>query len=197
MEKSEKLEAYYQDEHPFKDGIALLRRLTLKTLAEESFKWGMPVYTLNGKNVFGICKFKNHFGIWFFNGVFLKDPKSVLENAQEGKTKGMRHWKFNNLDEVDEKAVLAYMKEALENQKNGKEIKVEKNTETNVPQLLQRELDRNKGLKTAFETFAPYKQKEFCEFIAEAKQEKTKLKRLEKIIPMIEKGIGLNDAYRQ
>lgn len=197
MEKSEKLEAYYQKEHPFKDGIALLRRLALQTPAEENFKWGMPVYTLNSKNVFGICKFKNHFGIWYFNGVFLKDPKNVLENAQEGKTKGMRQWKFNNLDEVDERAVLAYMKEALENQKKGMEIKVEKTAETSVPELLQQELNQNKDLKTAFEAFVPYKQKEFCEFIAEAKQEKTKLKRLEKIIPMIQKGIGLNDAYRQ
>ena len=74
----------------------------------------------------------------------------MLENAQEGKTKGMRHWKFQSLDEVDKKVVLAYMKEALENQKKGLEVKAEK----------------------------------------------TKLRRLEKILPMIKQGIGLNDGYR-
>ena len=196
MEKSEKLEAYYAKEHPFKEGIAYLRAIALKTEAIEDFKWGIPVYTLDNKNVFGICKFKSHFGVWFFNGVFLKDPKKVLENAQEGKTKGMRHWKFQNLDKIDEKTVLGYMKEALENQKKGLEIKAEKSKKVTIPELLKSELKKDSQLKAAFEKFTPYKQKEFSEYIAEAKQEKTKLRRLEKILPMIKEGVGLNDAYR-
>lgn len=196
MEKSEKLEAYYENEHPFKDGIAFLREVALKTEAEEDFKWSIPVYTINNKNIFGICKFKSHFGVWFFNGVFLKDPKKVLENAQEGKTKGMRHWKFQSLDEVDKKVVLAYMKEALENQKKGLEVKAEKTKKVTIPELLKSELKKDSQLKAAFEKFTPYKQKEFSEYIAEAKQEKTKLRRLEKILPMIKQGIGLNDGYR-
>ncbi|WP_041801215.1 YdeI/OmpD-associated family protein [Flagellimonas ruestringensis] len=196
MEKSEKLEGYYEKEHPFREGIAFLREIALKTEATEDFKWGMPAYTLNGKNVFGICKFKGHFGIWFFNGVFLNDPKKVLENAQEGKTKGMRHWKFHSLDEVDGKTVLSYMVEALENQKKGQEVKAEGTSKVVIPELLQSELTKNATLKGAFEKFTPYKQKEFCEYIAEAKQEKTKLRRLAKILPMISKGVGLNDAYR-
>ncbi|GLU44120.1 YdeI family protein [Allomuricauda sp. NBRC 101325] len=196
MEKSEKLEAYYEQEHPFRDGIAHLRQLALKTEAEETFKWSFPVYTIEGKNVFGICKFKSHFGVWFFNGVFLKDPKKVLENAQEGKTKGMRHWKFTALDEVDDMAVLAYMTESLENQKKGLEIQPEKTNKVEIPDLLHAELKKHPTLQKAFENFTPYKQKEFCEYIAEAKQEKTKLRRLEKILPMIKDGVGLNDGYR-
>lgn len=196
MEKSEKLEAYYEKVHPFMEGISRLREIALKTEAKEDFKWSIPVYTLNNKNVFGICKFKSHFGVWFFNGVFLKDPKKVLQNAQEGKTKGMRHWKFQNLSEVDEKVVLAYMKEALENQKKGLEVKAEKTKKVTIPELLQSELKKDSQLKAAFEKFTPYKQKEFSEYIAEAKQDKTKLRRLEKILPMIKEGVGLNDAYR-
>lgn len=176
MDKSQKLEVYYQNEHPFKEGIVFLREIALKTEAEENFKWSIPVYTWNNKNVFGICKFKKHFGVWFFNGVYLKDPKNVLENAQEGKTKGMRHWKFYNLEEVNEKAVLSYMNEALENQKKGLEVQVEKTKKIIIPELLQAKLDNNPQLKVAFENFTPYKQKEFCEHIAEAKQEKTKLR---------------------
>lgn len=196
MDKSEKLEAYYKKEHPFKAGILFLREIALKTEAEEDFKWNIPVYTLNGKNVFGICKFKHHFGVWFFNGVFLKDPEKILENAQEGKTKGMRHWKFQNLDEVDPKTVLGYMEEALENQKKGLEVKPEKTKKIELPELLQSELSKDAALKSAFEKLTPYKQKEFCEYLTEAKQEKTKLRRLAKILPMIKSGAGLNDAYR-
>nr|WP_297783242.1 YdeI/OmpD-associated family protein [uncultured Allomuricauda sp.] len=196
MDKSEKIEAYYKKEHPFRDGIALLREIALTTEADEDFKWSIPVYTVNGKNVFGICKFKTHFGVWFFNGVFLKDSEKVLENAQEGKTKGMRHWKFQNLEEVDKKSVLAYMKEALDNQKKGLEIKADRTKKISIPELLQKALEQDTFLKSTFEKFTPYKQKEFCEYIAEAKQERTKLRRLEKILPMIKEGIGLNDAYR-
>lgn len=196
MEKTKKLDSYYNTEHLFKDGIVQLRELALQSGAQEDFKWSIPVYTLNGKNVFGICKFKSYFGVWFFNGVFLKDPKKVLENAQEGKTKGMRHWKFGSLEEVDKKTVLAYMLESLENQKKGLEIKAEKTSKILIPEQLQAVLDRNKALQSSFDTFTPYKQKEFCEYIAEAKQETTKLRRLEKILPLIEKGAGLNDGYR-
>lgn len=196
VDKSEKLDAYYKKEHPFKEGILLLREIARKTEAEEDFKWSIPVYTHNGKNVFGICKFKSHFGIWFFNGVFLQDPKKVLENAQEGKTKGMRHWKFQSLTEVDNKVVLAYMHEALENQKKGLEIKAEKTQKVAIPELLQSELSKDAALKSAFERLTPYKQKEFCEHLTEAKQEKTKLRRLAKILPMIIAGTGLHDAYR-
>jgi len=46
---------------------------------------------LGQKNVLAICKFKHHFGIWFFNGVFLNDPENLLETAQKGKPLAMLH----------------------------------------------------------------------------------------------------------
>ncbi|MEM7484655.1 MAG: YdeI/OmpD-associated family protein [Bacteroidota bacterium] len=197
MEKTDKLDAYYSKEHQFKNGIALLRKLALQTKCKEDYKWNIPIYTVNGKNVFGICRFKNHFGIWFFNGVFLKDPKNVLRNAQEGKTKGMRHWNFNSENEIDSKSVMQYMIESIENQKQGKEIKIERTIkEIEIPTLLIDKLSQSDALKSSFEKLSPSKQKEFCNYILEAKQEKTKLRRLEKIVPIIQKGVGLNDAYK-
>ncbi|WP_420319943.1 YdeI/OmpD-associated family protein [Flagellimonas sp.] len=197
MEKAEKLEAYYQTEHRYKKEINALRKLALQTESLEAYKWNFPVYTVNGKNVFGISRFKSHFGVWFFNGSFLSDPKNVLSNAQEGKTKGMRHWKFESMDNIDTREVLNYMNEAIENQKKGLAIVPEKTSkEVQVPVLLEQALIQDNVIKVAFEKLSPYKQKEFCEYIADAKQEKTKLRRLEKVLPMIQKGMGLNDAYR-
>lgn len=199
MDRAQKVEAYYEEEHPHKNAIAQLRELVLKTKLEETFKWMFPTYTLNNKNVLAICKFKNHFGIWFFNGVFLTDPLNVLENAQEGKTKAMRHWKFSSASDIDPKSVMAYVKEAIVNQEHDRVLHPTKKKETKplaIPILLEQELIKNKELLTAFDTFSPYKKKEFCEYISEAKQEKTKLRRLQKIIPMIKEGVGLNDAYR-
>jgi uncharacterized protein YdeI (YjbR/CyaY-like superfamily) len=159
---------------------------------------GAPVYTIDGKNVLGIMAFKNHFGLWFFNGVFLSDPKKILENAQEGKTKAMRHWKFKS-NTFDKVTVLAYMNEAIDNQKKGLRIMPEKIKTINaeIPDLLRTELEKNPNVMEAFNAFSPYKQRDFCEYIANAKQDKTKLARLTKIIPMINQGVGLNDKYRK
>jgi len=197
MDKSEKVEAYFAEEHQYKKAIGNLRDLVLKTELQETFKWMFPTYTLASKNVLAICKFKGHFGIWFFNGVFLSDPNNILENAQEGKTKAMRHWKFQSIDDINEKDVLAYVKEAIDNQKNGRVLAPSKSSKKVViPALLSENLNKNKELKSAFEGLSSYKQKEFYEYIETAKQEKTKISRLEKIIPMILNGIGLNDKYR-
>ncbi len=198
MERAEKVERYYSEEHQFSKAIGKLRDLVLKTGMEETYKWMFPTYTLDGKNVLSICKFKKHFGIWFFNGVFLKDEKQVLENAQEGKTQAMRHWKFHSIDDIDETAVLSYMYEAIDNQKNGRVLVTTKKKATKkpVPKLLIDALAKNKSAAMAFKELSPYNQNEYAEYIVTAKQEKTKLSRLKKILPMIAEGKGLNDRYR-
>lgn len=137
MNTQEKIEAYFAKEQPFKEGIGRLRELARKTQFVETYKWGIPVYTIDNKNVLGILAFKHHFGIWFYNGVFLKDPKKVLENAQEGKTKAMRHWKFNTNEGIDEAAVLSYFQEAISNQKKGLTLVPEKNKPILMPPLLK------------------------------------------------------------
>ena len=175
--------------------IHFLKSIIDKTELVETVKWGGPVYVFNKKNVIGIGGFKDYFAIWFFNGVFLKDENKRLLNAQEDKTKSLRQWRFTSKEEVNEKEVLDYILEAIENEKQGKIIKSSKK-EAIVSELLNKELIQNKVLTEAFQKFTPYKQYEFLEYIETAKQEKTKLARIEKIIPMILQGIGLNDKYR-
>jgi uncharacterized protein YdeI (YjbR/CyaY-like superfamily) len=175
--------------------LGLLRAIIQKTELVETNKWGGEVYTINNKNVLGIGGFKNYFTIWFWNGVFLKDEDKVLVNANEGVTKGLRQWHFTSAVGLDEKLILRYIHEAIENEKAGLAIKPEKK-EAMKCDILEKELQNNAALKTAFEKFSPYKQKEFWEYMATAKQEKTKITRLEKITPMILEGRGLNDKYR-
>lgn len=176
--------------------IGLLRAIVHKTELVETNKWGGEVYTINNKNVLGIGGFKNYCTLWFWNGVFLKDEAKVLVNANEGVTKALRQWRFTSATEIDEKLILRYINEAIANEKAGLSIKPEKK-EAMECAFFQAALDKNKTLKTAFEKFTPGKQKEFWEYMATAKQEKTKVKRLEKITPMILEGRGLNDQYRK
>lgn len=175
--------------------LEFLKSIIAKTELTETTKWGGCVYVLDNKNVVGIGGFKNYFTIWFFNGVFLKDEKKVLVNAQEGVTKSLRQWRFTSKDDVDETLVLDYIQEAIENEKQG--IKTQKAEVTvEMPEIFQKELDVDANLAEAFLKFSPYKQKEFLEYIVEAKREETKRSRIEKIKPMILENIGLNDKYR-
>lgn len=197
MKKIHSVEEYIEENAHFDDALKILRDLLNATQLDETIKWSAPVYTLNNKNVVGLGAFKNHFGIWFFNGVFLKDEHKLLVNAQENKTKALRQMRFKSAEEIDKNIVLAYIKEAIENQKLGKEIKPERKGKTVIiPETLQNELNKNTVLSEAFKILTPGKQREYCEHIATAKREATKLSRLEKIKPMIIQGVGLHDKYK-
>ena len=133
----------------------------------------------------------------FFQGCFLTDKEEVLENAQEGKTQAMRQWRFNELGEIDTILIKQYVLEAIKNSEEGRELKAKKNTKPIIiPKELQLELDKNDRLNETFNEFSLSKQREFTNYISEAKRQTTKQKRLEKIIPMIVNKIGLYDKYK-
>ena len=185
----------YIEKSDWKDALLILREVMLKTELEETVKWGVPYYVLNRKHVIGLAGFNDHLAIWFINGVFLKDELDVLINAGEGKTKGLRQWRFKDKSEIDKNAVLSYVQEAIENQKRGLEIKPEKKA-VPMPMELADALENDKVLQETFNALTPGKRKEYAEYIGSAKQEKTRRSRLEKCMPMIKDGIGLNDKYR-
>ena len=106
-----------------KDILIVLRGLLRTTELFETVKWGAPVYTFNGKNIVGLGAFKSYVGLWFFQGALLKDDAKVLINAQENITKALRQWHFASAEEVDDKLILEYVNEAIENQKQNKTIK--------------------------------------------------------------------------
>lgn len=174
--------------------IEALKAILAKTQLIETVKWGAPVYTYNGKNIVGIAGFKNYFTLWFYKGVFLKDENSKLMSAGD-KTKSLRQWRFESGNDLNEKLILQYVNEAIAIEKAGLAIKPEKKSDA-VPELLQQTLDESNELKIAFSKLTPGRQREYSEYITEAKQEKTKISRLEKILPMILEGKGLNDKYK-
>ncbi|TYP98843.1 uncharacterized protein YdeI (YjbR/CyaY-like superfamily) [Tenacibaculum adriaticum] len=188
---------YIQKNKKWSQELTLLRSVLLELPLEETIKWNSPVYTYKGKNILGLSAFKNYSGLWFFQGCFLKDEHKVLINAQEEKTQAMRQWRFNTLAEINIDLVKMYVLEAIENHIAGKELKPKRNTKPLIiPIELQQELDENDQLKSKFDEFSLSKKREFTDYISEAKRVVTKQSRLEKIIPMILKGIGLNDKYK-
>lgn len=175
--------------------LMLLRNILLNTELKEEVKWGGPIYTLNGKNVIGMAGFKAYVGLWFHQGVFLKDEAQMLVNAGEGKTKGLRQWRFQSMNDIKPDLVLAYIKEAIENQRAGKEIKVTSKKEVAMPEELAEAL-QDANLLSAFEKMSTAAQREYKEYIGAAKRPETREKRMQKCRDLILSGEGLNDRYR-
>jgi uncharacterized protein YdeI (YjbR/CyaY-like superfamily) len=185
-----------QDSEQWANELSMLASIIVKASLEKSIKWGSEVYTYQGKNVISYGGFRNYFALWFYNGVFLKDPYGVLVNAQEGKTKSLRQWRFTSSGEIDEKKILEYIEEAIEIENKGLKIQPARFLPVTPSDWFSQVLKKDKTLKAAFEKLTPGRQKEYILFLEEAKQESTKVKRLMKVSPMIMKGLGLNDKYR-
>ena len=188
--------AYFEKHLQWQSQLKKLHDLILETGLQPTIKWGAPVYTLEGKNVIGLGAFKNHYAIWFFNGVFLKHNTDLLVNAQENKTKALRQIRFEKNDEWKKEEILPYLKEAIENQKAGKEMKPVQKKKLIIPLELKKAFKDDEDLKASFDTLTPGKQREYADHVSSAKQEKTKYKRIEKITPMIKNGVGLYDRYK-
>ena len=174
-----------------------LRAVMNESGLEETVKWGAPCYTLNGKNLVGLVAFKDFVGIWFHQGALLRDERGVLVNAQEGRTKAMRQWRLRSEDEIDEGLLRAYVKEAIENQRQGREIKADRNKPLQIPDELARALSEHHDARERFDALSLGKRREYADHIAEAKREETRSRLIEKIMPMILAGHGLHDKYRK
>jgi len=197
MKSVSDIESYFKNQKLWKDELLELRAVLSVSGLEETLKWGTPVYTFKGKNVVGIGSFKSYFGLWFFQGALLKDADNVLINAQEGKTKALRQWRFLNSKEMNASLIKEYINEAIKNQRAGKEIKPDRNKKLKIPQELQHALKKDPKLRSQFDLLSPYKQREFADHISDAKREATRIKRLEKSISLIYMGVGLHDKYKK
>ncbi len=196
MTDSQKVDAFIAAQTKWKEKLQQLRAVFKKTELTEEVKWGKPTYTLNGKMVAAMADFKNHMALWFHQGVFLKDKHNKLINAQEGVTKALRQWRFEEEDEIDSKLVLEYIKEAIANAVAGKVLKKAVKKEISIPEIFKNALEEDKDLKKNFNSLTPGKQREYSEYIGEAKREATQQKRLEKCRELIKKGVALNDKYK-
>lgn len=197
MKTEDKVGAYIDKQDRHREILQKLRQILSGYPLTETIKWGMPTYVFQGKNLIGMGAFKNHVGLWFFQGSLLRDEHKLLHNAQEGKTKGMRQAHFFQEKEVDEAQLKKYIEETLENQMKGLSVKANRTVKpVLVPEELHKALARE-GLMASFEALTEGRKKEYAEFIASAKKEQTKRDRLGRILPLIKMGTGLNDQYKR
>jgi uncharacterized protein YdeI (YjbR/CyaY-like superfamily) len=197
MTRTRTVEEYCATATIWRDEVTRLRQILLSCGLEESIKWGAPCYAIDGKNVVGIGAFKSYFGLWFFQGALLQDEAGVLVNAQAGKTKAMRQWRMTSATQIKPAIIRRYVTEALRNVRQGREIKSERAGPVEVPDALQKSLRRFKGATAGFRNLRDTQRREYAEYIAGAKRDDTRRRRIEKVLPMIAAGVGLNDRYRR
>ncbi len=192
-----KVTDYIASQTKWQTELKMIRSVLLELHLEEVIKWGIPAYIYKKKNILGLSAFKNYCGIWFHHGVFLKDEANILINAQKDKTIGMRQMRFESFKEINTDQIRQYVLEAMANSEEGKEIKPKRNkSPVVIPVELKDAFSKNEKLKYAFNELSLSKQREYCNYILEAKREATKQSRLEKIVPMILNKVGLHEKYR-
>ena len=139
---------------------------------------------------------KEYCCISFFKGSLLSDDKDILVKPGPN-SQASRLFKFKSLDEIVsiKQEIKAYILESIEIEKAGLKVAFKKNPEP-IPAALSTKLEQDPALKTAFETLTPGRQRGYILHFMRPKQEKTRVSRVEKCIPMIMAGIGLHDKYQ-
>jgi len=174
--------------------MELMRSIALDCGLTEELKWGCPCYTWEKRNIVLIHGFKEYCAFLFFKGVLLKDPKGILVQ-QTANVQSARQVRFTGAQEiVKQKSILkTYIKETISLEKAGQRVSFKKSAEFPVAKEFQEKLDKVPGLKAAFRVLTPGRQRGYLLFFAAPKQSATRISRVEKYMPHIFQGKGLND----
>ena len=178
----------------WKEEMILLREICLASGLTEDYKWMHPCYTFQGKNIVLIHGFKEYCALLFHKGALLKDEDNILVQQTEN-VQAARQLRFTNVKEIVdlETTITAYIFEAIEVEKAGLEVKMKKTSEFKMPDEFKKALDNDPDLKAAFKSLTPGRQRGYLLYFSQAKQLKTRESRIEKCIPKILEGKGLDD----
>lgn len=187
-----KVDGFLRKAKKWRDEFEKLRKICLDCGLTEELKWGKPCYTYQENNIVLIHGFKDYCALLFFKGALLKDPKRILIQQTEN-VQAARQVRFTKVQQiVDMQSVLkGYIKEAKE--KAGLEVSYKKTSEFALPEEFQKRLDNSPALKKAFNALTPGRQRGYILYFSAAKQPATREARVEKYVPQILEGRGLDD----
>jgi uncharacterized protein YdeI (YjbR/CyaY-like superfamily) len=186
---------YFTQAIKWDEELKQLRKITLDCRLAETLKWGCPCYTFENANIVLIHVFKEYCALLFFKGALLQNTKSMLIQQTE-RVQAARQIRFTNVKEiVKNKAILkAYIHQAIEVEKAGLKVPFKKTEAFTMPIEFKIKLEKQLALKKAFEALTPGRQRGYLLHFAAPKQMATRQARVEKCMPKILKGKGLNDV---
>jgi uncharacterized protein YdeI (YjbR/CyaY-like superfamily) len=193
-----KVNFYFDKAEKWQKELETLRAIVLDSKLTEELKWGSPCYTFEENNIVLIHVFKEYCALLFFKGALLKDPEGILIQ-QTKNTQAARQIRFTDVREIVKmKSILkTYIRQAIEIEKAGLEVKFKKTQEFDIPDEFKRKLEELPELKTAFERLTPGRQRAYILHFSAPKQSKTREARVEKCMEQIIGGLGLNDLRRR
>ena len=190
----EEVDKYLDKIKNWKAESILLREICLECGLDEDFKWMHPCYTFQGKNIVLIHGFKEYCALLFHKGVLLQDTHHILIQ-QTKNVQAARQIRFTNLQEIVQlkDVITQYIYEAIEIEKAGVQVEMKKTAEFEMPIEFKQALENNPDLNSAFYKLTAGRQRGYLLYFSQAKQSKTRESRIEKYIPHILQGKGLND----
>lgn len=194
MKTNPKVDFYFNKAQKWQKEIKKLRSIVLDCGLAEQLKWGCPCYTFQNSNIVLIHVFKEYCALLFFKGALLHDTNGILIQ-QTKNVQSARQIRFNNVkDIVEMESILkSYIHQAIEVEQSGIKVNYKKTSDFAIPEEFQKRLDKNRALKNAFDALTPGRQRAYLFYFSQAKQSKTRESRVEKYIPQILKGKGLDD----
>jgi uncharacterized protein YdeI (YjbR/CyaY-like superfamily) len=194
-----KVDFYFNKAQKWQEEIAKLRTILLDlstngaSLTEE-LKWGVPCYRFGNSNIVLIHTFKDYCALLFFKGALLSDPEKMLIQQTEH-VQAVRQLRFTDIREIidSEATIKNYIVEAIEVEKSGLKVVFKETKEFAMPSEFKHKLTQIPALKTAFESLTPGRQRAYLLYFSAAKQLKTRESRIEKYMPKILNGKGLDD----
>jgi len=189
-----KVDAYLQRIDRWHAESAALREILLECPLVEDLKWGVPCYTLDGKNVVLIHGFKDYCALLFHKGALMQDPEGILIQ-QTDNVQSARQIRFTGLDEIKrmQNLLKTYIHDAIEVERAGLKVALKSVAEFAVPEEFAVALENDATLKSAFEALTSGRQRAYLLHFSSAKQSSTRQSRIEKCRPKIMIGKGLDD----
>jgi uncharacterized protein YdeI (YjbR/CyaY-like superfamily) len=154
-----------------------------------------PLLHFSEKNIIIIGKFKDYCSLSFAKGVLLQDADKLLEAPSEN-SQSVRIAKFTDVQQITnlETTLKAYIYEAIELEKAELKVKKKESTDLTFPDELTEKFTQNPEFQEAFTTLTPGRQRGYIIFFSAAKQDKTRVARIEKYVSRILDGKGINDC---
>ena len=197
--KDSRVDEYIDKAQPFAKPILKHLRKVIHSSSpeiEETIKWGSPHFGFKGMVCF-MAGFKAHCTFGFWKGALLKDTKNVMKELGEG---AMGHFgKITNVKDLpNNKIMFDLIKQAIKLNEEGVKLPSKpkpRKEQISVPTYLKQALGKNIKANEVWKKFSYTNQKDYVEWLTEAKNETTRNKRLATAMEWIADGKGRNWKY--
>ena len=199
--RDSRVDAYIEKQKEFaKPILAHIRELVhaLCPDADEDIKWGAPFFMYAGAPLCQMAAFKEHAALGFWKAALLE---GLAPNSNNGGESAGNFGRLKTVKDVPSRKVLApLVKAAMKLNEDGVVVPKKRTTaraEPEVPAELRSALDENRKARTVFEQFPPSHRREYVEWIAEAKRDETRAKRVAQAVEWMAEGKQRNWKHQR